>query len=61
MSEHPGLLGFISEAAEIREHLGISVDESFRIQRENAAERLRSSEEPAAEKSNVIQFRPKGS
>jgi hypothetical protein len=52
MTKHFGLLGFLSEAVEIREELGVSVDEAFRIQRERAAERQES-------KSNVIPFRRK--
>ena len=58
MSEHPGLLGFISEAVEIGNELGVSADEAFRIQRKRNAERLltiRQFAEPAP--TNVIQFR----
>ena len=58
MSEHPGLLGFISEAAEIREQLGVSVDESFRMQQERNAER-QALQHKAVIESNVIPFRPR--
>jgi hypothetical protein len=57
MSEHHGLLGFLSEAVEIKEQLGVSVDEAFAIQRERAAERLREYElAQAMAESNVIPF-----
>jgi hypothetical protein len=56
MSEHLGLLGFITEANEIREELGVSVDEAFRIQRERSDARLAALE---PEPTNVIQFRPR--
>jgi hypothetical protein len=61
MSEHPGLLGYISEASEIRQELGVSIDEAFAIQRDRAAERLREyvAQQPETQ-SNVIQFRPRG-
>ena len=57
MSEHGGLLGFLSEANEIKEELGVSVDEAFRIQRER--EEQRSQEREAAAESNVIPFHRK--
>jgi hypothetical protein len=54
VSSYPGLLGTISEAAEIHERTGCSVEEAYRIQRRLADERM---EQPP---SNVIQFRPRG-
>jgi hypothetical protein len=61
MSEpHPGMLGFLSEAQDIRVELGVSAEEAFRIQRERAAERLKEYEAEAEPESNVIQFRPRG-
>lgn len=61
MTEHGGLLGFLSEANEIKEELGVSADEAFAIQRERAAERLRAYElEQAPAETNVIQFRARG-
>lgn len=61
MSQHGGLLGFISEANEIKETLGVSVDEAFEIQRQRADERHREyiAAEQAAAESNVIPFRAK--
>jgi hypothetical protein len=58
MSEHGGLLGFLTEAVEIKENLGCSIDEAFEIQRQLAEERLQEYERAAAE-SNVIPFRAK--
>lgn len=58
MGAHPGLLGAISEAAEIQQSLGCSADEAFEVQRQLAAERLREYELATAE-SNVIPFRRK--
>lgn len=49
MSEHGGLLGFLSEANEIRQEMGVSADEAFEIQRERAAERWREYERQQAE------------
>ena len=60
MSQHLGILGFLSEANEIQQELGVSAKEAFQIQRERAAERLREYELSQVE-SNVIQFRPRGS
>jgi hypothetical protein len=56
-----GLLGFITEASEIKEELGVSIDEAFAIQRERAAERLEAlkAAEQAEAESNVIPFRRK--
>ena len=61
MSEHPGLLGFLAEACDIKQELGVSVDEAFRIQRERAEQRSqeRAALEQAAGESNVIPFRPR--
>ena len=58
---YPGLLGFITEANEIKEQLGVSVDEAFAIQRERAElrELERQAIEHAAAESNVIPFRAK--
>jgi hypothetical protein len=61
---YPGLLGFITEANEIKEALGVSVDEAFDIQRERANARLAAAMEAveieqAAAESNVIPFRAK--
>jgi hypothetical protein len=56
MSEHLGLLGILSEAAEIAKTMGVSAGEAYRIQAERAAERAAECERP----SNVIQFRPRG-
>jgi hypothetical protein len=54
------LFGFIHEANEIKERLGVSVEEAFRLQREAADERLAAYEaERAAAETNVIQFRPR--
>ena len=36
MTQHSGLLSFISEANEIRQAEGVSADEAFRLQRERA-------------------------
>jgi len=58
MSQHLGILGFLSEANEIQQELGVSSKEAFQIQRERAAERLREYELSHVE-SNVIQFRPR--
>jgi hypothetical protein len=55
--EHPGLLGFLSEATEIKEELGISFEEAMELQRERADQRHREYRE--AQQSNVIQFRAK--
>jgi len=61
MSQHAGILGFLTEANEIMQELGVSSEEAFAIQRERAADRLREYElERAAPPSNVIQFRPRG-
>jgi hypothetical protein len=60
MSQHLGILGFLSEANEIQQELGVSAKEAFQIQRERAAERLREYELSQVE-SNVIQFRPRSS
>ena len=60
MSQHLGILGFLSEAYEIQQELGVSAKEAFLIQRERAAERLREYELSQVE-SNVIQFRLRGS
>jgi hypothetical protein len=57
MTKHMGLLGFISEANEIKDELGVSVDEAFRIQRGRAEQRRQELE--AAAESNVIPFRRK--
>ena len=58
---HSGLLGAITEACDIKEELGVSADEAFRIQRERADKRLAAYEaERAAAESNVIHFRPRG-
>lgn len=54
-----GLLGFLSEANEIKEELGVSFDEALRIQGERVDERLREHEASKAN-ANVIQFRPRG-
>ncbi len=56
--QHAGLLGAISEAAEIQQQLGCSANEAFDIQRQLEAERLREYEMATAE-SNVIPFRRK--
>jgi len=55
------LFGFISEANEIKEELGCSVEEAFAIQRQRADERAREflAIEQAAAESNVIPFRAK--
>jgi hypothetical protein len=54
------LFGFIYEANELRERLGCSIEESFRLQREAADKRMEAYEaEQAAAESNVIQFRPR--
>jgi hypothetical protein len=59
MSEpHPGIFGFLSEAQQIQQEMGCTVEESFRIQRERAEERL-CEYEAAKVESNVIQFRPR--
>ncbi len=58
MSGHAGLLGAITEAAEIQQTLGCSANEAFEIQRQLAAERMREFELATAE-SNVIPFRRK--
>jgi hypothetical protein len=59
MSEqHAGLLGFLSEANEIQQELGVSVEEAFRIQRERSDERMKEYE--ALKADNVIQFKPRG-
>jgi hypothetical protein len=55
---HPGLLGFLSEALEIQQELGVSPEEARAIQSERAAERWREYEASKVE-SNVIQFRPR--
>jgi hypothetical protein len=62
MSEpHPGLLGFLTEATEIKDELGIPFEAALEIQRERADGRLREYEalEQAAAESNVIPFRRK--
>lgn len=61
MSEFPGgLLSFIYEANEIKERLGVSAEEAFRLQRVAADERLAAYEaEQAPAETNVIQFRPR--
>jgi hypothetical protein len=61
MSEHPGLLGFLSEANEIKEELGVSADEAFAIQRERSDGRLQEllALKEAVAQSNVIPFRQK--
>lgn len=48
-----GLLGAISEANEIQQELGVSVEEAFAIQRQRAQERMQEYERSIAE-SNVI-------
>jgi hypothetical protein len=58
MSKHCGLLGFISEAIEIKNELDLTIEEAFEIQRERADERLREHEAAKIE-SNIIQFRPR--
>lgn len=61
MSEHSGVLGFLLEANEIQQELGVSPDRAYQIQRERSAERLREYEaEKAAAETNVIQFLPRG-
>jgi hypothetical protein len=40
VSEHLGLLGFLLEANDIKEEMGVTVDEAFEIQRGRAAQRL---------------------
>lgn len=57
MTEHMGLLGFISEANEIKEQLGVTADEAFAIQRERSQTRMQLMEAEA--ESNVIPFRAK--
>ena len=61
MSEYPGLLGAISEAADIKDEFGVSAEEAFRIQRERSELRLLEylAIEQAAAESNVIPFRAK--
>jgi hypothetical protein len=61
MSEqHLGILSYIAEACDIKNELGCTVEESFRVQRDRADERERTrlaAQEQA--ESNVIQFRPR--
>jgi hypothetical protein len=58
MSEqHPGLFGFFAEANEIKERLGVSAEEAFRLQREAADARLEIYEAEA--ESSAIPFRAK--
>lgn len=59
MSEHPGLLGALLEAVEISQTMGVSAEESYRIQAKRAAERQAEREREAA-MVNVIPFRPRG-
>ena len=55
-----GILGGILEASDIKDELGVSVDEAFEIQRQRAAERLAQLEaEEAPAESNVIPFHRK--
>ena len=61
-TNHPGLLGAISEALEIQQTEGVSSDEAWRLQRQRAGERLREAEQAAeldeaVAESNVIPFR----
>ena len=53
-----GLFDGITEAAEIKEHLGVSYDEALQIWHEIQQERIQEYERAAAE-SNVIPFRAK--
>jgi Flp pilus assembly protein TadB len=54
MSEHGGLLGFLSEALELQQQFGGSFDEALAKQRELAAERMKEAEREAA-MANVIE------
>lgn len=53
MTEHSGLLGFLSEALELQQQFGGSFDEALAKQRELAAERIKEAEREAM--SNVIE------
>ena len=57
MSEHLGMLGFLSEANDIKEEMGVSFDEALKVQRDRADERQ--AQRQAAAESNVIPFRRK--
>jgi hypothetical protein len=65
LGRYGGLLGFLSEAADIQKELGVSAEEAHTIQRERAAEReserLREATEfaLAQAESNVLPFRAK--
>jgi len=56
MSPYPGLFGHFHEASDIKERLGCSAEEAWRLQRVAADERTAAYEaEQAAAESNVIQ------
>ena len=55
MSKYMGLLGLISEANDIQQTEGCSVEEAFALARQRAAESLREHELATAE-SNIIPF-----
>jgi hypothetical protein len=64
MSEHGGMLGAITEAAEIYREEGVTLAEAFRLQERRVhkrvlAHRRKLAKQPPEQPSNVIQFRPR--
>jgi hypothetical protein len=61
-AKYAGLLGCIAEASDIKNELGVSIEEAWAIQRERADARYQEylAEKQAIAESNVIQFRPRG-
>ena len=55
--EYLGILGALSEAADIQRELGCTAEESYKIQSDRSDERLQARIQPV---SNVLQFRPRG-
>jgi hypothetical protein len=54
-----GILGALSEAADLRRELGCTAEEAFKIQSERAQARLRELEAASEPETNVLQFRPR--
>lgn len=55
--DHTGILGAITEAIEMHQRTGCSVEEAFEIQRRIADERLVERHRPHT--AEIIQFRPR--